>query len=113
MPSEDLTRLDCPTAQLSRFAADLDYARMTEAARRAVRRHTLDSVGAIIAGSRQAPTRAMESVLAEVVGAGNVPVEGLGHRFDALSAAHIMGTAAHGLELDDGYRAGRSGEHTT
>src|SRR3546814_8388118 len=53
MPAEDLIRLDGPTALLSRFAADLDYARMTEAARRAVRRHTLDSVGAIIAGSRQ------------------------------------------------------------
>jgi len=35
-----------------------------------------------------------------------VAVPGLARRWDALSAACLMGTAAHGLELDYGYTPG-------
>jgi 2-methylcitrate dehydratase PrpD len=41
-----------------------------------------------------------------VRGAGRIPVPGRARRADMLDAAFLGGTAAHGIELDDGYRQG-------
>ena len=70
------------------------------------RYHTLDTVGALISGAVQETTEtAVKSVL--MIGArGDVPVPGRSERFDLTTAALISGTAGHGLEVDDGYRAG-------
>jgi 2-methylcitrate dehydratase PrpD len=94
------------TAALARFASTLRYDAIAEPARHAARRHSLDTVGAILAGSRQRATQAVERTLIELGGKDAAAVPGLACRFDPLSAAYIAGTAGHGLELDDGYRAG-------
>ena len=97
---------ESPTRLLAEFASGLGHGDLDEAAHHAVRRHTLDTVGAMIAGATQRATVIVEATLAETTGAGDVPVAGLARRMDALSAAYVMGTASHGLELDDGYRKG-------
>ncbi len=96
-----------PTSALAGFAAALDLAAVDAFARRAARRHLIDTLGAMIAGAPQKATQAVEQALASAgVGAGDVPVPGGKRRYDALSAAYVEGTSGHGLELDDGYRAG-------
>lgn len=96
-----------PTASLAGFAAGLRYAAIDEAARQAARRHLIDTLGAMIAGAGQeATTSGRNAMRAAGAGAGPVPVPGLGQRYDALSAAWLGGTSAHGLELDDGHRPG-------
>jgi len=45
-------------------------------------------------------------VVASVRGPGDVPVPGRARRADLMDAAFLGGTAAHGIELDDGYRHG-------
>lgn len=96
---------DGPTAALTALAAETTYADLDEAARHAVRRHALDTIGACIAGADQPVTRIAESVLAEFAGAATVPVPGSPRRTDALTAAYLTGAAGHGLEVDDGARS--------
>ena len=45
-------------------------------------------------------------MIAAVRPAGKIPVPGRARRADLLDAAFLGGTAAHGIELDDGYRHG-------
>ena len=94
------------TETLVRFASGLEFDAIPEAARHAARRHALDTIGAILAGSDQQATMAVVRTLTELNGAGSTPVPGLADRFDPMSAAYIAGTAGHGLELDDGHRGG-------
>ncbi len=94
------------TQRLARLASSLTYGDLDAPTRHAARRHILDTLGACLAGSRQAVTEAAEAVLAETGPTGAVPVPGRARRADALLAAYLAGVSAHGLELDDGYRAG-------
>ena len=94
------------TQALAKFASGLRYDAIPEAVRHAARRHCLDTIGAILAGSRQHATKVVDQTLRELTGEGIAAVPGLLHRVDPLSAAYIAGTAGHGLELDDGYRRG-------
>jgi 2-methylcitrate dehydratase PrpD len=96
-----------PTASLAAFAAGLRFEAIDIQARQAARRHLIDTLGAMIAGAGQAATRSGQNAMrAAMVGAGPVPVPGLAERYDALNAAWLGGTSAHGLELDDGHRPG-------
>lgn len=96
-----------PTRALAEFAAGLDLAQVDEFARHAARRHTIDTLGAMIAGATQDATLSVERAFAAAgIGAGSVPMPGVRQRYDVLSAAYVGGTCGHGLELDDGYRAG-------
>ena len=95
-----------PTRQLTRFACSLVYADLDDKTRHSARRHILDTLGACVAGSRQTVTDMAEAVIADAVAAGDIPVPGRRRRADALSAAYLAGASIHGLELDDGYRAG-------
>ena len=70
------------------------------------RRHLLDTVGVMIAGAGGDVATRAEAVLAAVRPAGRIPVPGRARRADLLDAAFLGGTAAHGIELDDGYRHG-------
>ena len=99
------------TRRLARLASSLTFGDLDAATRHAAKRHILDTLGACLAGSAQPVTEAAEAVLAETVPAGTlaaaaVPVPGHSRRASALSAAYLAGTGAHGLEIDDGYRAG-------
>src|SRR5205823_611510 len=65
-----------------------------------------DTVGVMIAGAGGEVATRAEAVLAGVRPAGHVPVPGRARRADLLDAVFLGGTAAHGIELDDGYTKG-------
>src|SRR6266545_2748195 len=94
------------TAALVEFVSELRYATIPDEARHYARRHLLDTVGVMIAGAAGDVASRAEAVLATVRPAGRIPVPGRARRADLIDAAFLGGTAAHGIELDDGYRQG-------
>jgi len=94
------------TAALVTFVSTLRYDALSAEVRHYARRHLLDTVGVMIAGAAGDVATRAEAVVASVRGAGDVPVPGRTRRADLLDAAFLGGTAAHGIELDDGYRHG-------
>jgi 2-methylcitrate dehydratase PrpD len=94
------------TAALVEFVSELRYATIPDEARHYARRHLLDTVGVMIAGAAGDVASRAEAVLATVRPAGRIPVPGRARRADLIDAAFLGGTAAHGIELDDGFRQG-------
>lgn len=103
-------RLLAPTKACAHFAAHLKWHHLDALAQEHAKRHFLDTLGAAIAGATQSATEIVAATL-KLAGEANSdqptripgrPADGTG----LLAAAHLMGTAAHGLELDDGYRPG-------
>src|SRR4051795_861440 len=94
------------TDQIVKFAGALRYDALPEDARHYARRHLLDTIGVMIAGAGGTIATQAENVIKAVRPAGNIPVPGRARRADLLDAAFLGGTAAHGIELDDGYRHG-------
>jgi 2-methylcitrate dehydratase PrpD len=88
------------------FASKLRYDDLSEEVRHYARRHLLDTVGVMIAGAEGDVATRAEAVIAGMRGPGRIPVPGRARRADLLDAAFLGGTAAHGIELDDGYRHG-------
>ena len=89
------------------FASGLRYADLDDEVRYYARRHLLDTVGVMIAGAPgDVASNAEKMVTAVRAGSGTIPVPGRAKRHDILDAAFLGGTAAHGIELDDGYRVG-------
>src|SRR4051812_9012754 len=97
---------DGATDAIVDFVGKLAYGALSEEVRHYARRHLLDTVGVMIAGAGGEVATRAEAVLAAVRPAGHVPVPGRARRADLLDAAFLGGTAAHGIELDDGYRHG-------
>jgi 2-methylcitrate dehydratase PrpD len=85
---------------------DLRWDALDADVKHSAKRHFLDTLGVIIAGSSGELAGRAEAVLANVRAAGRIPVPGRQRRADLLDAAYIAGTAGHGIELDDGYRQG-------
>jgi 2-methylcitrate dehydratase PrpD len=94
------------TAALTEFIGALRYDALDAEVRHYARRHLLDTVGVMICGAAGDVANRAERALAAVRDAGNIPVPGRARRADLLDAAFLGGTAAHGIELDDGYRQG-------
>ena len=94
------------TDALVNFTTALCYDTLPEDARHYARRHLLDTVGVMIAGAGGTIATQAEAVIKAVRPAGKIPVPGRARRADLLDAAFLGGTAAHGIELDDGYRHG-------
>jgi 2-methylcitrate dehydratase PrpD len=94
------------TSALVAFVSGLRYAALDAEARHCARRHLLDTVGVMISGAAGDVATRAEGMLAAVHGGGSIPVPGRARRADLLDAAFLGGTAAHGIELDDGYRQG-------
>src|SRR5215470_12135375 len=88
------------------FASGLTYTSLSAEVRHYARRHLLDTVGVMIAGAPGDVATRAEAVVSAVRPAGKIPVPGRERRADLLDAAFLAGTAAHGIELDDGYRVG-------
>jgi 2-methylcitrate dehydratase PrpD len=88
------------------FVSGLRYAALSDEVRHYARRHLLDTVGVMIAGAGGEVATRAEAVLAAVRPAGGVPVPGRARRADLIDATFLGGTAAHGIELDDGFRQG-------
>jgi 2-methylcitrate dehydratase PrpD len=94
------------TAALVQFIGDVRHADLPDEVRHYARRHVLDTVGVMIAGATGEVAGRAEAVLAAVRPAGHVPVPGRARRADLIDAAFLGGTAAHGIELDDGFTQG-------
>jgi 2-methylcitrate dehydratase PrpD len=94
------------TDALVKFTSSLRYDSLPADAKHYAKRHLLDTVGVMIAGAGGSIATQAENVLKLVRPAGTVPVTGRSRRADLLDAAFLGGTAAHGIELDDGYRHG-------
>src|SRR6185436_4156270 len=94
------------TDQIVQFTGSLRYDALPEDARHYARRHLLDTVGVMIAGAGGTIAMQAEAVIKAVRPPGKIPVPGRARRADLLDAAFLGGTAAHGIELDDGYRHG-------
>jgi 2-methylcitrate dehydratase PrpD len=97
---------DGATNAIVAFVSGLSYAALDAEVTHYAKRHLLDTVGVMIAGAGGNVATSAEAVVASVRGAGAVPVPGRARRADLLDAAFLGGTAAHGIELDDGYRHG-------
>src|SRR6266545_4835565 len=94
------------TDAITGFVHKLRYDALSDEVRHYARRHLLDTVGVMIAGAGGEVASRAEAVLANTRPAGQVPVPGRTRRADLLDAAFLGGTAAHGIELDDGYTKG-------
>ena len=94
------------TEAIVSFAYALRYDALPEEVRHYARRHLLDTIGVMIAGAEGDVATRAEAVLVSVRRSGHVPVPGRARHADLLDAAFLGGTAAHGTELDDGYRQG-------
>jgi len=94
------------SAAIVDFVAGLRHGALSEEVRHYARRHLLDTVGVMIAGAGGEVASRAEAMLAAVRPAGHIPVPGRARRADLLDAAFLGGTAAHGIELDDGFRQG-------
>jgi 2-methylcitrate dehydratase PrpD len=94
------------TNALVQFVSASRHEALSEEVRHYARRHLLDTVGVMIAGAAGDVATRAEAMLAAVRPAGSVSVPGRARRADLLDAAFLGGTAAHGIELDDGYREG-------
>src|SRR5436305_10767786 len=94
------------TAALVKFVDGLRHDALSDEVRHYARRHLLDTVGVMIAGADGNVATQAEAVVASLRHAGATPVPGRTRRADLLDAAFLGGTAAHGIELDDGYRHG-------
>jgi len=98
------------STQLGEFFSKLDKNALPPETVHAVRRHTLDTLGAAIAGSAQPEPRAAFLAGKTAFGsAGSSAVWGTQHRVSPALAALINGTAAHALELDDASGCDHSG----
>jgi len=94
------------TAAIVQFVGELRHAALPDEVRHYARRHLLDTVGVMIAGAGGDVATRAEAVLAAARPAGRIPVPGRARRADLIDAAFLGGTAAHGIELDDGFRQG-------
>jgi 2-methylcitrate dehydratase PrpD len=94
------------TAAIVNFVSGLRTRDLSPEVVHYAKRHLLDTVGVMIAGAAGDVATRAQAVVASVRGAGKIPVPGRARRADLLDAAFLGGTAAHGIELDDGYRAG-------
>src|SRR5580700_10057307 len=94
------------TDALIGFVSGLRFDALDHEVRHYARRHLMDTVGVMIAGAAGDVATRAEAMLAAVRPAGHIPVPGRARRCDLLDAAFLGGTAAHGIELDDGYRQG-------
>ena len=104
--AEPVPRTTGPTRALADFVAGARSASFDARTLRRARYHSLDTIGAMLAGSRQETTDVAARALATCGAAGSTPAPGRRERLDLLSAAFLGAAAGHGLELDDGYRAG-------
>jgi 2-methylcitrate dehydratase PrpD len=94
------------TEAIIAFVSALGYDALPDEVRHYAKRHLLDTVGVMIAGAGGDVATRAEAMLARVRPPGTVVVPGRARGTDLLDAAFLGGTAAHGIELDDGYRQG-------
>ena len=94
------------TAALAGWVHSLEIENLPPAVIHQVKRVVLDYHCAVIAGCTAPTSRAVQNYFAQTESGSAAVVVGSEQRFAAHTAAFINGTAAHGLEIDDGYTPG-------
>lgn len=94
------------TATLTRWAEGLQWGDLPNEVVHQAKRVIVDYLAATIAGSSSGPANIVQRYVSDTESAGPCAVFGTALRFSAPAAALANGTAAHGLELDDGYTPG-------
>lgn len=94
------------TMILAEWAGGLTFDDLPEEVVHQAKRVILDYVAATLVGSTSEPARIVQEYLHETEAAGSATVIGTALRLTPPNAALANGTAAHGLEVDDGYTPG-------
>jgi len=97
---------DALTLRLAQWVADTRFADIPEAVRHHVRRCVVDYLTATIAGAATQPAQVVAGYFAEHDSNRSSTVIGHTIRLSPPNAAVVNGTAAHALDLDDGYTPG-------
>ena len=92
--------------QLAEFVVDTRWEDFDPAAIAAAKDVVLDTVGAILAGSRLSENANFAGLAATMSGPGKATVLGHGHRVQPVWAAMVNATAGVSLEMDEGSRLG-------
>ena len=92
--------------QLAEFVVGLRLEGLDDATVSAARSVVLDTIGAIVAGSRLAENAALAHLVATMNGAGCATIIGDGSGAPAVWAALVNATAGVALEMDEGNRLG-------
>src|SRR5688572_12841144 len=92
--------------RLAGLAANTRFDALTPATVAAARAVTLDTLGAILAGSRLAENARLADLAAERSGSRAATLVGHGRKADPMLAALANGTAGVALEMDEGNRWG-------
>lgn len=110
MASETASSGPPVTQSLARWASRLTWDDVPESVVHQAKRFVLDYYGAVLPGSTMPTSRAVQQYFRQAEAGhgslGAASVAGTQWRFAAHTAAFINGTAAHGLEIDDGYTPG-------
>lgn len=94
------------TMILAEWAGNLTFDDLPDEVVHQAKRVVLDYVAATLVGSTSEPARIVQGFLDETEGTGAATVLGTGLKLTPANAAIANGTAAHGLEVDDGYTPG-------
>ena len=92
--------------RLARLAAGTTYDRLTPSTVAAARTVTLDTLGAMLAGSRLAENARLADLAAERSGRGAATLVGRARKAEPMLAALANGAAGVSLEMDEGNRWG-------
>ena len=92
--------------QLAEFVAETRWEDFDPTAIAAAKDVVLDTVGAILAGSRLSENANFGGLAATMSGPGNATVMGHGHRVQPVWATMVNATAGVSLEMDEGNRLG-------
>ncbi|MCH7801193.1 MAG: MmgE/PrpD family protein [Chloroflexi bacterium] len=92
--------------KLSRFVVDTSFDDLSDGAVSAVRDVTLDTLGAIVAGSREPENSAFARLVAQRSGPGTATILGHGMKAEPMLATLVNSTAGVALEMDEGNRFG-------
>ena len=93
------------TARLAEWVHDMRHTALGPGVEHQAKRIVLDYLAAAVAGARTEVSRAVRSVVAELYPGDDAGLVG-GGRASAAGAALANGTAAHALDVDDGYTPG-------
>jgi 2-methylcitrate dehydratase PrpD len=89
------------TEELSNFVADLSFRKLPVGTVGMAKLATLDTLGVIFAGSREASSRVMVDFVRKIGGREEATVVGQGFKTHGLHAALVNGSLGHALDFDD------------
>ena len=92
--------------RLSQFVCDLRWDNLSPETRNATRTVVLDTIGAMVAGSRLPENRKLAKMAVRMNGTGEATIVGHADRAGPMLASLVNGTAGVALEMDEGNRLG-------